>query len=62
MTSRAMPCSPLLQRRSQEGSQFVKGFGGIGGLLRYKVDFAEIADALEQADEDEFYDSDEDFI
>lgn len=25
--------------RSQEGSQFVKGFGGIGGLLRYKVDF-----------------------
>lgn len=49
-------------RRSQEGSQFVKGFGGIGGLLRYKVDFAEIADALEQGDEDEFYDSDDDFI
>lgn len=26
--------------RSQEGTQFVKGFGGIGGILRYKVDFA----------------------
>lgn len=25
--------------KSQEGSQFVKGFGGIGGLLRYSVDF-----------------------
>merc|ERR1711874_187105 len=22
-----------------EGSQFVRGFGGIGGMLRYKVDF-----------------------
>uniref|UniRef100_A0A0K3CFY2 BY PROTMAP: gi/472585219/gb/EMS22785.1/ peptide chain release factor eRF subunit 1 [Rhodosporidium toruloides NP11] gi/647400012/emb/CDR45081.1/ RHTO0S10e04896g1_1 [Rhodosporidium toruloides] n=1 Tax=Rhodotorula toruloides TaxID=5286 RepID=A0A0K3CFY2_RHOTO len=52
----------IVTNKSQEGSQFVKGFGGIGGLLRYKVDFAEIADALEQADEDEFYDSDEDFI
>lgn len=25
--------------KSQEGSQFVKGFGGIGGILRYSVDF-----------------------
>eukprot|EP00475_Leptophrys_vorax_P011151 TRINITY_DN1768_c0_g1_i1.p1 TRINITY_DN1768_c0_g1~~TRINITY_DN1768_c0_g1_i1.p1 ORF type:complete len:457 (+),score=171.29 TRINITY_DN1768_c0_g1_i1:766-2136(+) len=25
--------------KSQEGSQFVKGFGGIGALLRYKIDF-----------------------
>lgn len=25
--------------KSQEGSQFVKGFGGVGGLLRYKLDF-----------------------
>ncbi|GAA5968881.1 hypothetical protein JCM8115_006481 [Rhodotorula mucilaginosa] len=52
----------FVTNRSQEGSQFVKGFGGIGGLLRYKVDFAEIADAIEQGDEDEFYDSDDDFI
>merc|ERR1712203_1245634 len=25
--------------RSQEGNQFVKGFGGIGGLMRYKLEF-----------------------
>jgi len=25
--------------RSQEGAQFVKGFGGIGAFLRYKLDF-----------------------
>jgi len=31
----------FVTNRSQEGSQFVKGFGGIGGLLRYKVDFME---------------------
>ncbi|KAL2917777.1 translation termination factor eRF1 [Polyrhizophydium stewartii] len=29
----------FVTNRSQEGAQFVKGFGGIGGLLRYKVDF-----------------------
>ena len=28
--------------RSQEGSQFCRGFGGIGGLLRWKVDFTEM--------------------
>lgn len=28
--------------RSQEGSQFCKGFGGIGGLLRWRVDFSDI--------------------
>eukprot|EP00455_Lapot_gusevi_P041907 TRINITY_DN490_c0_g1_i9.p1 TRINITY_DN490_c0_g1~~TRINITY_DN490_c0_g1_i9.p1 ORF type:complete len:438 (-),score=136.04 TRINITY_DN490_c0_g1_i9:209-1522(-) len=29
----------FVTNRSQEGSQFCRGFGGIGGLLRYKVDF-----------------------
>jgi peptide chain release factor subunit 1 len=29
----------IVTDRSQEGSQFVTGFGGIGGLLRYRVDF-----------------------
>ena len=24
---------------AQEGSQYVRGFGGIGGMLRYTVDF-----------------------
>lgn len=28
--------------RSQEGSQFCKGFGGVGGLLRWKIDFSEV--------------------
>jgi len=27
--------------KSQEGSQFCKGFGGIGGVLRYEVDFTQ---------------------
>lgn len=39
--------------RSSEGNQFVKGFGGVGGLLRYKVNFEQLAD---YDDEDEFYD------
>lgn len=34
--------------RSQEGSQFVKGFGGIGGLLRYKVDFHSLDDYMDE--------------
>lgn len=32
----------IVTDRSQEGSQFCRGFGGIGGLLRYKVDFQEM--------------------
>ena len=39
--------------RSSEGNQFVKGFGGIGAMLRYKVNFEQLADL---DDEDEFYD------
>jgi len=41
--------------RSSEGNQFVKGFGGIGAILRYKVNFEQLIDG---DDEDEFYDSD----
>mmetsp|Transcript_12802 Transcript_12802/g.51088 ORF Transcript_12802/g.51088 Transcript_12802/m.51088 type:complete len:425 (+) Transcript_12802:135-1409(+) len=29
----------IITNKSQEGSQFCKGFGGIGGILRYVVDF-----------------------
>ena len=36
--------------RSGEGSQFVKGFGGIGGILRWKVDFADLGSAAALAD------------
>jgi peptide chain release factor subunit 1 len=41
--------------RSQEGSQFCKGFGGIGGILRYRVDFQSME--FDQADDD-YYDDD----
>jgi peptide chain release factor subunit 1 len=29
----------IITDKSQEGAQFVKGFGGIGGILRYQLDF-----------------------
>jgi peptide chain release factor subunit 1 len=37
--------------RSSEGAQFVKGFGGIGGVLRFKVDFVGLAVAEEEEEE-----------
>ncbi|POS79832.1 eukaryotic peptide chain release factor subunit 1 [Diaporthe helianthi] len=40
--------------RSTEGNQFVKGFGGIGGLLRYKVNFEQLQDVDD--DDDDYYD------
>jgi peptide chain release factor subunit 1 len=43
--------------RSQEGSQFCRGFGGIGGLLRWKIDFQD----LEVAEEYVSGDDDDDF-
>ncbi|XP_056593327.1 eukaryotic peptide chain release factor subunit 1b isoform X1 [Triplophysa dalaica] len=46
----------IVTDKSQEGSQFVKGFGGIGGILRYRVDFQ----GMEyQGDDDEFFDLDD---
>ncbi|TFY70675.1 hypothetical protein EVG20_g2327 [Dentipellis fragilis] len=49
----------FVTNRSQEGAQFVKGFGGIGGLLRYKVDFTNLA-SVDEEDDDEFYSDDDD--
>mmetsp|Transcript_28025 Transcript_28025/g.46381 ORF Transcript_28025/g.46381 Transcript_28025/m.46381 type:complete len:465 (-) Transcript_28025:249-1643(-) len=51
--------------RSSEGTQFVKGFGGIGGILRWKVDFTEMngyeeAAHLDAADDDDDDDDDDD--
>jgi peptide chain release factor subunit 1 len=43
--------------RSQEGNQFCKGFGGIGGLMRYRVVFEHFDEPEEVAD-----DSDDDFM
>jgi peptide chain release factor subunit 1 len=44
--------------RSQEGSQFCKGFGGIGGILRFKPEFLEPVwqDDDEWVDDDDFDD------
>lgn len=47
----------FVTNRSQEGAQFVKGFGGIGGLLRYKVDF-QVLTSIDE-DEDEFFSDDD---
>jgi len=38
----------IITDKSQEGAQFVKGFGGIGGILRYQVDFQ----SMEPLDDD----------
>jgi len=39
----------FVTNKSQEGSQFCKGFGGIGGILRYKLDIVSLT-----ADENPF--------
>jgi peptide chain release factor subunit 1 len=46
--------------RSSEGTQFVKGFGGIGGILRWKVDFTELNGYEEAAALDKDADADDD--
>lgn len=55
--------------RSQEGSQFCKGFGGIGGVLRWQVDFLALEDYENQDEyeggeeaEDGYDDLDEDLF
>lgn len=46
----------IITDKSQEGAQFCKGFGGIGGILRYRVDFQTL-----DADPDlDYYDDDDD--
>lgn len=45
--------------KSSEGAQFVSGFGGVGALLRYKVNFEQLA---EDSDDEYYDDSDDDFI
>ena len=45
--------------KSPEGTQFVKGFSGLGGFLRYKID----TDHLLNMNTDEYEEEeDEDFI
>jgi len=40
----------IITDKSQEGSQFVKGFGGIGGLLRYRLDLQSHEDVSDYPD------------
>ena len=44
----------IITDKSSEGNQFVKGFGGIGGILRYKMEQsnndAETEDAFNEDD------------
>ncbi|CAP36265.2 Protein CBG18936 [Caenorhabditis briggsae] len=46
----------IVTDKSQEGAQFVRGFGGIGGLLRYRVDLAhvDLEDAFDNIDLDDY--------
>lgn len=44
----------IITDRSQEGAQFVRGFGGIGGILRYQVDFQVLDPNLDDFDDDDF--------
>ena len=46
----------IITDKSSEGAQFVKGFGGVGGILRYKVDIN-----YEDAENDNGF-NDDDFI
>jgi len=41
----------FITNKSQEGAQFCKGFGGIGGILRYRVNF-QAGDVVEDGGED----------
>jgi peptide chain release factor subunit 1 len=35
----------IVSDKTSEGTQFVRGFGGIGGFLRYQVDFVQLKEA-----------------
>jgi peptide chain release factor subunit 1 len=57
----------FVSSKSPEGSQFCKGFGGIGGFLRYRLeldheDVAYYEDDDEEDDEDGFVDDLDDFM
>jgi len=52
----------IVTNRSQEGSQFCRGFGGIGGILRYPCDFMVLnaGDDVADPDNDDYlYDEDD---
>jgi len=42
----------FISNKTQEGDQFVKGFGGVGGILRYKVNLNNEFDDYKQEDDE----------
>lgn len=56
----------LVSNKSQEGAQFVRGFGGVGGLLRYKVNLVHLANLEKEGDDGKDkhadFDVDDDFM
>lgn len=51
----------FVTNRSQEGSQFCRGFGGIGGLLRWQVDFSQLDETNYEENNDDWGDDYEGF-
>jgi peptide chain release factor subunit 1 len=45
----------FVTNKSQEGSQFCRGFGGIGGILRYQLDMR----SFDELSDEEVYDDSE---
>ena len=53
---RRFGCSlEFVTNKSQEGSQFCRGFGGIGGILRYQLDIR----AFDDLSDGEYYEDSE---
>ncbi|CAA6658392.1 unnamed protein product [Spirodela intermedia] len=49
----------FVTNKSQEGSQFCRGFGGIGGILRYQLDLRSLDEPSDIEDDDEDDDADD---
>eukprot|EP00798_Chlamydomonas_sp_ICE-L_P001219 gene1219-32560_t len=48
----------FITNKSQEGSQFCRGFGGVGGILRYQVNLAEFEEPDHEGDAELWSDDD----
>lgn len=48
----------FVTNKSQEGSQFCRGFGGVGGILRYQVNLAEMEEPEEDGNDAMYSDED----
>lgn len=46
----------IVSDNTEEGNQFVKGFGGIGGILRYKVEMTMLDDDIDFEENNDFDD------